>query len=57
MTTVSAWLMLVALLVGLGGIVLSARLRTSRTRLFGLITTFAATVVTGWIAWYAGIQV
>ena len=57
MTTVSAWLALLAVLVGIVGVVLSARLRTPVTRLFGVIATIAATVITGWIAWYSSIQV
>ncbi len=57
MTTVSAWLSLLAVVVAIVGIVVSTRRQTPPARLFGLIATFAVTVVTGWFAWYSGIQV
>lgn len=57
MTTLSAWLALLAVIVAAVGLVLTARLLHGPRQLVGLVSTLVATIVTGWFAWYASIQV
>jgi len=57
MTTLGAWLALLTVIVGLAGVVLTTRFLHGPRQLVGLLGTLIATIVTGWFAWYASIQV
>jgi hypothetical protein len=55
--TPTAWGALLAAVVFVTGIVYFARRTSGRGQMVGIAGTLAATVIIGWIAWYAGVQV
>lgn len=55
--TPTAWGALLAAAVFVTGMIYFALRTSGRNQVIGMAGTLAATVIIGWIAWYAGIQV